>query len=187
MAKEMCPFWVGYLLSSPIRKLWHNPEKILKPYVAQGMKVLDIGCAMGFFSFPLARIVGPQGKVICIDVQDRMIRSLKKRARRAGLNERIEARVCPENSFCLDDLREKIDFALAFAVVHEVPDPLVLFSEIYEALKSAGTVLMAEPKGHVSEKDFEASTYDTEGHGFKVTDRPYIRSARAAILQKQEQ
>ena len=43
MAKHVCPVWVGYLLASPLRKLFHNPKKILGPYVEEGMKVLDIG------------------------------------------------------------------------------------------------------------------------------------------------
>jgi len=58
MAEKVCPVWVGYLLASPIRKLFQNPPKILSPYVENGMKVLDIGCVMGFFSLPLARMVG---------------------------------------------------------------------------------------------------------------------------------
>jgi len=49
MAKRVCPVWVGYLLASPIRKLFQNPQRILSPYVENGMKVLDVGCAMGFF------------------------------------------------------------------------------------------------------------------------------------------
>ena len=68
MAEEhVCPVWVGYLLASPVRKLIQNPKKLLSPYVEEGMTVLDAGCAMGFFSLPMARMVGPNGKVICGD------------------------------------------------------------------------------------------------------------------------
>jgi ubiquinone/menaquinone biosynthesis C-methylase UbiE len=185
MAGEVCPFWVGYLLCSPIRRLWHNPEKILSPYIYGGMKALDIGCAMGFFSLPMARMVGPQGKVICIDVQERMIRSLVKRAQRAGLYERIETRVCSKNSLCLEDVGEEIDFALAFAVVHEVPDCSPFFSQVYRTLKPAGILLLAEPKVRISNNDFEESISAAQGKGFGVIGRPYIRSARAVLLQKQ--
>ena len=69
MAKRVCPVWIGYLLASPIRKLFQNPKKILYHYVKEGMMVLDIGCAMGFFSLPLSEMVGSKGKVICVDVQ----------------------------------------------------------------------------------------------------------------------
>jgi 2-polyprenyl-3-methyl-5-hydroxy-6-metoxy-1,4-benzoquinol methylase len=58
MAQRVCPIWVGYLLASPVRKLYQNPKKILGAYVREGMKILDIGCAMGFFSLPLAEMTG---------------------------------------------------------------------------------------------------------------------------------
>jgi len=50
MAEHRCPVWVGYFLASGLRKLLQNPVKILSPYVKRNMTVLDIGCAMGFFS-----------------------------------------------------------------------------------------------------------------------------------------
>lgn len=187
MAEKVCPFWVGYLLSSPIRKLWHNPETILAPYVAQGMKVLDIGCALGFFSFPLAKMVGQDGKVICVDIQEKMIRSLEKRARKLGLLDRIETRVCPTDSLRLENLDGGIDFALAFAVVHEILKPSVLFSEIYKALKPAGRLLIAEPIQRVSKRNFEDSIHTVQRCGFEIMERPHIRSTRAVLLQRQEQ
>ncbi len=79
MSESVCPVWVGYFLASPVRKLFQNPEKMLAPYVKEGMRVLDIGCAMGFFSLPLAQMIGLNGKVICVDVQEKMIKSLEKR------------------------------------------------------------------------------------------------------------
>lgn len=184
MADHVCPFWVGYLLSSPIRKLWHNPEKILEPYLEQGMKVLDIGCAMGFFSLPMARMVGKSGKVFGIDIQEKIISCLKKRAKKAGLLDRINTHVCSQRSLCLDELDGEIDFALAFAVVHEVPDSSSFFPEIYRLLKPAGRMLMAEPKGRVSAEDFEASVCTAQECGFKVMEKPCIRSARAVVLLK---
>ncbi|QTA78393.1 SAM-dependent methyltransferase [Desulfonema limicola] len=92
MSKRVCPIWIGYLLLNPIRKLYQNPEKILSPYVSEGMTVLDMGCAMGYFSIPLARLVGTDGKVICADIQEKMLKSLEKRAAKAGLSDRIETR-----------------------------------------------------------------------------------------------
>ncbi len=184
MGERVCPVWVGYLLASPIRKLFQDPEKVLGPHVEEGMKVLDIGCAMGFFSLPLARMVGSHGKVICVDVQEKMIESLKKRSEKAGLSSRIEKRICDHNSLGLDDLKEEIDFAFASAVVHEVPDAPDLFSEIYDALKPAGKFLVIEPKGHVSEKDFGITVSLAEQNGFKVINSPRIARSRVVLLEK---
>ena len=146
MAERVCPVWVGYLLACPVRKLFQNPKKILAPYVKDGMKVLDIGCAMGFFSLPLAQMIGSNGTVICVDVQEKMIKSLEKRAQKAGLANRIETRICHHNSLCLDDLKGKIDFVFASAVVHEVPDASSFFSQTYEAIKPTGRFLVVEPR-----------------------------------------
>jgi len=184
MAEHICPIWVGYLLASPVRKIFQNPRKILGPFVNEGMKVLDIGCAMGYFSLPLAQMVGPNGKVICVDVQERMIRSLEKRAKKVGLSGRIKTVICHDDSLGLDDIKEKIDFALASAVVHEVPDAVRFFSEIHKAMKPTGRLLVAEPNGHVSEKDFETTVSTAKQSGFTVTDTPQIKRSRAVLLQK---
>ena len=181
MAEKVCPIWVGYLLASPLRKLFVNPQKILSPYVEKGMKVLDIGCAMGFFSLPLAQMVGSKGKVICVDVQDKMISSLEKRARKAGLSNRIETRICHHNSFGLDDLTEEVDFALGSAVVHEVPDASRFFCEIYETMKPTGRFLVIEPKGHVSAKDFEMTVSVAEQNGFKIIESPQVARSRVVL------
>jgi hypothetical protein len=52
----------GLFARKSVQALLHNPEEILRPFVATGMTVLDIGSAMGFFTLPLARMVGPNGR-----------------------------------------------------------------------------------------------------------------------------
>jgi ubiquinone/menaquinone biosynthesis C-methylase UbiE len=47
------------------------------------MNVLDVGCGMGFFSLPIARLVGETGRVVCVDLQARMIKCLLRRAKKA--------------------------------------------------------------------------------------------------------
>ncbi len=185
MSPKVCPAWLGYLLASPLRKLFQNPEKILDSYVKAGMMVLDIGCAMGFFSLPLARMVGKEGKVVCADIQEKMIRSLRKKALKARVADRIIIRVCDQNSLGLNEFDDKIDFILAFAVVHEVPDVLGFFGELSKAMKSVGRCLVAEPKGHVSLEKFEATLSMAHDKGFLVIARPKIAWSHAALLTKQ--
>jgi 2-polyprenyl-3-methyl-5-hydroxy-6-metoxy-1,4-benzoquinol methylase len=184
MTERVCPPWIGYLLACPVRELFQNPGTILKPYVRTGMTALDVGCAMGFFSLPLARLVGPTGKVVCVDLQEKMIRRLERRARKAGLADRIQTRVCSTDGLGLDDLVEKVDFALVFAVVHEVPNVSELFSQLHKALKPTGMLLLAEPTGHVSPKDFDTSTSIATQAGFALTDRPRIRRSLTVLLSR---
>jgi 2-polyprenyl-3-methyl-5-hydroxy-6-metoxy-1,4-benzoquinol methylase len=184
MAERVCPWWAGYLLASPIRRWFENPEDVLAPHVQSGATALDVGCAMGFFSLPLAELVGPGGRVICVDLQERMIRSLRKRAARAGVADRIETRVCSSASLGIRDLQGQVDFALAFAVVHEVPDAAALLAEIGEALAPGGRLLIAEPKGHVSEEALEKTVAFAEKGGLAAIDRPDIRRSRAVLLER---
>lgn len=180
MSKRLCPIWIAYLLLNPIRKLYQNPEKILSPYVSEGMTVLDMGCAMGYFSLPLARMVGTDGKVICADIQEKMLKSLEKRATKAGLSDRIETRLCHQNNF----VQEEFDFALVFAVVHEVSDASEFFSQLHKNLKSDGKVLFAEPKGHVTKRAFDASVSIAQQSGFKILASPCVNQSHAVLMEK---
>src|SRR5271165_6799490 len=130
MASHCCPWWLGYLLVSPLRRWMQDPVEILSPHVREGMTVLEPGPGMGFFTIPLARLVGARGRVVAVDMQPKMIAGLKRRAARANLLDRIDARVSPAENMGLDDLASKVDFTLAFAVVHEFPDAGRFFSEV---------------------------------------------------------
>lgn len=184
MAHGVCPYWVGYLLASPLRRLLHNPEEILRPFVTNGMTVLDIGAAMGFFTLPLAGMVGPGGKVVSLDIQEKMLLSLQQRAQKAKISDRIIMRACKPASLGLDDFDGKIDFAMAFAVVHEVPDPRSFFVDVLRLLKPGAKCLIAEPKGHVSVDDFKQTLSIAGQTGFRVAGNPKINRCHTALLSK---
>jgi len=184
MGKRVCPWWLGYLLASPVRRLLQDPATIVQPYVQQGMTVLEPGPGMGFFTIELARRVGPKGRVVAVDVQPRMIAGLKRRLARAGLLQRVDARVATPDSLGLSDLRGKVDFALAMAVVHETPGPGWFFGQLADALKPGGVVLLAEPSGHLKEADFKAEV-DAAAHvGLIVTEHPAVPRSQTALLKK---
>jgi ubiquinone/menaquinone biosynthesis C-methylase UbiE len=164
--------------------LLQNPYKILAPYVKPGMTVLDFGSAMGFFSLPMAQIVGPGGKVVCVDVQPRMLSVLRRRATGAGLAERIETHLSSGNSIGLKGYDSQFDFALAFAVMHEVEGQARILGEIHQLLKSGAPLLLAEPRGHVTLSEFERTLALALAAGFVDTGHPEIRLSHAAILTK---
>src|SRR5512143_3172509 len=74
-SRDVCPWWLGYLLAAPWRKLWHDPRSILRPFLGEGMTVLEPGPGMGFFTLEMARLVGPKGRVDAVDIPPRLARS----------------------------------------------------------------------------------------------------------------
>ena len=179
----VCPWWVDSL-ATPFRRLMQDPAPIVAPYVHAGMTVLEPGPGMGFFTLELARLVGPSGHVIAVDVQRQMIDGLRRRARRAGLLDRIDTRVVPPTSMGLDDVEGTVDFVFAFAVVHEMPGPAPFFSEAARALKPGATLLLAEPAGHVDDQEFAGELAAAAQAGLTVVSYPSIRSCRTALLCK---
>jgi len=184
MAECVCPWWLGYLLASPIRKLIQDPQSILSPYVKSGMTALDIGPGMGYFTIPMARLIGEKGKVYAVDLQEKMIGSLKRRAARAGLDGIIAARICTADSLNIADLEGRIDFALTFAVLHETPDIGRVLGEVHATLKPGGYLLIAEPTGHVTIDGFADTTSKAQKCGFEIVARPSIRRSLTLLLRK---
>lgn len=185
MADRVCPWWMGYFLASSVRKWLQDPARILEPYVKPGMVTLDVGCAMGFFTLPMARLVTESGHVVAVDLQEKMLNSLRRRAGRAGLIDRIEFRQCLSSSLGVDDLAGKIDFALAFAVIHEMPDPSAAFASIAQSLRTGGKLLLAEPSDHVKGNAFSKTLAAAEKAGLKKIDAPTIRLSRSAVFARE--
>jgi ubiquinone/menaquinone biosynthesis C-methylase UbiE len=184
MPEHLCPWWIGWALASPLRKLFYNPAGILENYVRQGMTVLEPGPGMGFFTMELARIAGPTGRVIAVDVQRQMLERLRRRAQTRGLADRIELRLADGNGMHIDDLADKVDFILAFAMAHEVRDKSRFFKELLSTLRSQGSMLISEPAWHVRESDFERSLEVALSAGFQVKGKPTIRTNLPALLTK---
>ena len=181
---HVCPWWLGHLLASPLRRLFDNPDRLLGAFIEPGMTVLDFGCAMGFHSLPAARLVGERGRVIAVDIQPRMLAALRRRAAKAGLLERIDARLCPPDGLGLDGLEGTIDVALAFHVLHETPDIPRTLRQLCEALRPGGKLLLAEPPGHVSAASLAATLAQAESAGFRVASRTGTGRRHPVVLER---
>jgi SAM-dependent methyltransferase len=185
MGKRVCPWWMGYLLASPLRRLSYDPASLLKAYVKPGMTVLEPGPGMGFFTLELARLVAPNGRVVAVDIQPRMLKTLKRRAAKAGLLDRLEARLASADTMGIADLAGSVDFTLAFAVVHEMPTAARFFAEAAEASKPGASLLLSEPAGHVKAAEFETELQAAFEAGFALVERPSIpRRYQSALLKK---
>ena len=177
--KRVCPRWLCFTFDNPLRKIVHDPIAILSPYIQQGDTAIDIGPGMGYFTIPLAELVGSKGSVIAIDIQQKMLRALMARAHKKGLSDRIKTHLAGPDSI---GFNEKADFILAFWMMHEVPDQHRFLSEIRNLMKSDGLFLLVEPVIHVSKKNFARAIETAKKLGFAIKEYPKIRMSQSVLF-----
>ena len=175
----VCPWWMVYSFDNPLRKLVQPPDRVLGDLVAPGDDCLDIGCGMGYFTIPLARLAGPSGSVTAVDVQQKMLDGLTRRARRHGLGGAIAARLVSDRDW---DVPGRYDFVLAFWMVHEVPERDEFLGTLRRVLRDSGRVLLVEPRLHVSRSGFEHTLERARSAGFRVAQGPKVFASMSAIL-----
>ena len=180
-SKRVCPVRHTRSLDNVFRRWIHNPRKLLKEYVKEGMIVLDIGCGSGLYSVEMAKMVGERGMVIAADLQEGMLQKLKNKIQETKIEKRIRLHRCEEDRM---GITEKIDFALAFYMVHEVPDQEKFFKEMRSILKPDGKFLIIEPKFHVSKEAFEETIKRAITIGFKPSEKPKVLLSRAMVLRR---
>jgi len=184
VAKYVFPSWKGWLLINPVRRLLQPPDRVLGDLVAPGMTVLDLGCSMGYFTLPLARQVGPHGRVLCLDSAAVQLRVLRRRAARAGLLDRLDLRLLAPTVPELALARQSLDLAVLLQVLHYLDDPSAALAQTYAALKPGAALLLGEPRSHLSPADWQ-STLDLAAHaGFAVGDTREMYNLRLAVAKK---
>ena len=112
-------------------------ELKLKP----GMVVADVGCGNGYHALTMAKTVGEKGKILCVDVQPKMLAFLQDRAKEAGikncvsiLGEFTDPKL-PKNS---------VDLILLVDAYHEFTEPEAMLKKMRESLKPEGVLVLVE-------------------------------------------
>jgi len=177
--RGICTWWIAYTFDNPLRRLIHKPQKVLGNYVKEGMTVMDLGCGMGHFSMGMAGLVGGTGRVIAVDLQQKMLDVMERRAQRAGLADRIFPHLCQADHI---GIVAPVDFILAFWMVHEVPDQNKFFKQLKSLLTADGKILIAEPKMHVTAEDLNRTVDIAQPRGLHCIARPSISLSHAVLL-----
>ncbi len=112
----------------------------LKP----GQVVCDLGCGNGFYTLPMAELVGPKGKVLAVDIQQEMLHLLAERAKgeelanvETILGSPVDPRL-PEG---------QLDLVLLVDVYHEFSHPEQMLAAIRKSLKPKGRLVLVEFRG----------------------------------------
>ncbi len=178
---RVCPVEHAGALDNKLRRWIQNPQRILAPYIREGMTVLDFGCGPGFFTIDIARMVGANGRVIAADLQAGMLQRLRVKLEGSALESRVTLHQCQG-----DDIRlsHPVDFVLAFYVIHELPDQSAFFSAVWANLNQRGQIFVVEPPLHVSRQAFEAMVSIAQGVGFVVAERPRVFLSKAVLMRK---
>ncbi len=178
---HVCPHTISFFLDNWLRKLVQHPKRIVGSYIKEGDTVIDIGCGPGFFSIEMAKLVGPQGTVIAVDLQEKMIGHVKRKAAKHGMTGRLEFHQCDADRIGLNC---KADFILAYYMIHETPSPLRFLEEARDMLKEGGQLLVVEPKMHVSKAMFDQMLDDAATIGLKTMDLPKKKGGRSVLFSR---
>ena len=121
--------------------LFRDPRRSLgKIPLKEGMTVVDYGCGPGRYTLPVARLVGPKGKVFAIDIHPLAVNSVKKKAESEGLTN-VEAILV--NSYNTGIESSSVDLVLLIDTFPLVKNHDALFREIHRMLKQDGLIFMA--------------------------------------------
>ncbi len=177
--RKICPVEKAGELDTTFRKIIQNPSKILRPFIIEGMNVLDLGCGPGFFTIAAAELLKGKGKVTAADIQEGMLDIVKKKSSLKKLDQIIQIHKCQGNGIQLEGI---FDFILAFYVIHEMPAHDNLFLELKSILAPGGKILIVEPNFHVTAKEFRRMKISIEKAGFKYLTAPGYFFCRSVLL-----
>jgi ubiquinone/menaquinone biosynthesis C-methylase UbiE len=130
------------IFDDPERDAWQMPEQVLELLAIQpGMTVVDLGAGTGYFLPHLARAVGPEGRVIALDVEPNMVAHMQQRIAEAGWTN-VEAQVAATDDPSLDP--GSVDRILIVDTWHHIEGRERYTARLREALREGGTVTIVD-------------------------------------------
>lgn len=131
-----CPASVAWLVDNPLRR--HMMRPVLGWVgIKPGEQVLELGPGPGAFTVDAARLVGPHGRLLAVDIQPQMIAQVEQRLRQAGLHN-VETHVASAYDLPVED--KSMDRAFLVSVLPEIPDPGRALAELRRVLRPGGVL-----------------------------------------------
>jgi len=126
-------------MEDPSRAGWQKPEEVVRALsLRPGQAACDVGAGPGYFTFPVARAVGETGRVHAVDVDPRILDSLRQRLRRTDLRN-----VTPVLALSDDPLLPPAacDLVLIVDTYHHFPDGPAYLRRLARSLKPGGRIV----------------------------------------------
>jgi len=112
--------------------------------MSAGVKAADFGCGSGYFSVPLAQIIGNEGILYSLDVLPQSLESVESRAKILGLTNIITKRVNLEKENGSKLETNGLDWVILKDMLFQNGKKDVIIKEAYRVLKSGGRMLVVE-------------------------------------------
>jgi ubiquinone/menaquinone biosynthesis C-methylase UbiE len=123
------------------RVMWPSTLSLLQRAGIQlGMACLDVGCGGGDVSCELARLVGPAGRVVGMDIDEVKIAIAREEAAASKISN-LEFRVC---NLCETEPKAEFDLVYARFLLTHLQDPSAFLAKIFRALRPSGTLVVAD-------------------------------------------
>lgn len=129
-------------LDNPKRREILPPDQVLAEIgLEEGGVMADIGCGIGYFSLPAARIVGPKGRVFALDIRAEMLADVEKNMLENNITN-ITTVLTEEYDLKLNDHTASLAFICL--VLHEITDRLRFLREAKRIIKPGGKIVIIE-------------------------------------------
>jgi SAM-dependent methyltransferase len=137
-----CPYRQRWLLDNLPRRLIQPVSSMVEGFhLAPGSTVLELGAGTGYFSIEAARRLGPEGRLLCLDIQPLMAAFLRGRLLEEGV---ANAHPVVADAMSLPLADDSGDVAFLVTVLGEVPDRSQALSELRRVLKPGGVLSVTE-------------------------------------------